>query len=252
MDYTSFVPERIALYAFDLDGTLVDSLEDLALSVNEILGRYGLPAVSAETVRRGVGNGARNLLFRSFAAAAKIAAAGNRCPAAIAATGVQNDPDPLSVNLRAELYPGLAATVEAALVPYRAHYEAHCADHARLYPGMREWLDRLASRGKKTAVLTNKPEVATRTLLSALGVAGAFGVIAGPETYGALKPDPAGLRAVMARLGVSPERTAMIGDSAVDIETGRNAGALTCGITGGLGDEVALRASGPDILIERF
>jgi phosphoglycolate phosphatase len=251
MDYTSFVPERIALYVFDLDGTLVDSLEDLAHSVNEILGRYGLPPVSPATVRSGVGIGARNLLLRSFAASAKTASSSGCCPGHIAETGVQNDPDPLSVNLRESRYPGFSEIVAEALVPYRAHYEAHCTDHARLYPGMKEWLDCLASRGKLTAVLTNKPEGATRTLLSALGVADSFAVIAGPEAYGALKPDPAGLRAIMAKLGVPNELTAMVGDSSVDIETGRNAGVLTCGITGGLGDEAALRASGPDIIIER-
>jgi phosphoglycolate phosphatase len=223
MDYSGLVPHRFRLYVFDLDGTLIDSLEDLALSVNWILGEFRFSSIDEESVRLGVGNGARNLLVRAFASAAL---ADSR---AVPADG----------------------EIDAALIRYRAHYDAHCTEHTRLYPGIREWLDTLAAQGAKLAVLTNKPEGATRTLLSALGVADRFDVIAGPETFGSLKPDPAGLRAIMAKCGARVDETVMIGDSTVDVETARNAGVTACGITGGLGDDDALRASKPDILIER-
>lgn len=223
MDYSLFVPDRFKLYAFDLDGTLIDSLEDLERAVNWILAEYGFPSINEESVRLAVGNGARNLLARSFACAAR-------------AVGRETLSEP---------------ALDEALVRYRAYYDAHCTEHTHLYSGIREWIDDLATRGAKLAVLTNKPERATRTLLSALGVAERFDVIAGPETFGALKPDPAGLRAIMAQCGASAAGTVMIGDSIVDVETARNAGVSSCGITGGLGDDDALRASKPDILIER-
>jgi len=219
MDYAGFVPDIYSLYVFDLDGTLVDSLADLALSVNWILAREGFPPVSDETVRRAVGNGARNLLGRSFAAAASSGALPDGAGRPV--------PD--------------AQAMDRILEAYRAHYDAHCAEHTALYPGMREWLEGLAARGRSLAVLTNKPENATRLLLRALGIEGFFAVIAGPESFGALKPDPAGLEAIMKAVGAGRKDTVMVGDSSVDVETARNAGIAVCAITGGLGDAVALR-----------
>lgn len=216
MDYAGFVPDSFSLYVFDLDGTLVDSLADLSLSVNWILAREGFPPVSDETVRRAVGNGARNLLARCFAAAASSPGGAGRT--------VPDD-----------------AAMDRILGEYRAQYDAHCADHTALYPGMREWLEGLAARGRSLAVLTNKPENATRLLLRALGIERFFSVIAGPESFGALKPDPAGLEAIMQAAGAERKDTVMVGDSSVDVETARNAGIAVCAISGGLGDEAALR-----------
>lgn len=223
MDYTGYIGEGARLCVFDLDGTLVDTLEDLWLSVNWILGEEGFAAVDRETVRRSVGNGALTLLKRCFAESAR---AGGKP------------------------YPGDAA-VERAIVPYRERYDAVCADHAILYPGIPEWLESLASRGCALAVLTNKPASAATLLLRALGVDGYFAVIAGPETYGALKPDPAGIFAIMDACGTSRDGVYLIGDSVVDMMTARNARVTAVGITGGLGDEGELVASAPDILIER-
>lgn len=223
MDYTGYLGENTALCIFDLDGTLVDSLEDLFLSVNWALGEYGYPEIDRETVRRCVGKGARNLLVRAFAAAAE-----KGC--------LPSFPD---------------EAVTEALARYRAHYDAHCTDHTCLYPGIREWLEYLSARSCAMAVLTNKPENATVLLLRFLGIDRFFGVVAGPETFGALKPDPAGILSIMERCGASPGRTVMIGDSVVDVLTGRNAGTAVCGITGGLGNDDELRAAKPDILIQR-
>ncbi len=227
MDYSRAIPSRFRLYVLDLDGTLVDSLEDLWLSVNWILGRKGFPPVERETVRRAVGNGARNLLARCFARASAQAPVGGS--AASSCLGGIAIPE--------------GAALDAILDEYRAHYDAHCAEHTALYPGMRDWLETLRAGGARLAVLTNKPETATRTLLDALGVAPLFSVIAGPETYGTLKPDPAGLRAIMSALGAKSEETVMVGDSAVDVETARNAGVAAIALSGGLGDGDALRAA---------
>jgi len=225
MDFTSYIPEHISLYVFDLDGTLVDSLEDLFLSVNWILLKFEYPAIDRETVRRCVGNGAKNLLIQSFRASAKSA-----CPE------------------KATLSP---EKMEDAFVQYREYYNEHCTEHTRLYMGILEWLENLSDRGCKMAVLTNKPEFATRQLLTSLGILRFFDAAAGPETFKALKPDPAGIYGIQKLTGITAERTVMIGDSIVDIQTARNAGVLACGITGGLGDDGELIASFPDILIER-
>ena len=223
MDYTGFVPANVGLYVFDLDGTLVDSLVDLTGAVNWILARYGFPAVEAETVRRATGNGAANLLERCFALAGRESG-------------------------RATLS---GAEMERALGEYREHYDAHCAERTVLYPGMREWLEDITARGCRMAVLTNKPGMVSRSLLRALGVDGFFDIIAGPETFGALKPDPAGILRILELTGYGPEETVMVGDSVVDIQTGLNAGVFTCAITGGLGDEGALRSLPYGVLIER-
>jgi len=223
MDYSLIIPDRFRLYAFDLDGTLVDSLEDLYLSVNWILARKGFPLVDRETVRRSVGNGARKLIAQTFAAAAE--SSGRVVPSGTELDGI--------------------------LAEYRARYEAHCAEHTALYPGIREWLDLLRARGASLAVLTNKPERATRALLDALKVSDLFMAIAGPETFGATKPDPAGLNGIIGLAGAGLAETVMIGDSTIDVLTARNAGVACCGITGGLGDASAMLSLLPEYVIER-
>ncbi|HEX9781099.1 MAG TPA: HAD-IA family hydrolase [bacterium] len=137
------------------------------------------------------------------------------------------------------------ARVSAAMRAYREYYAAHMLDHSRLYPSVRALLAHFAGRAQ--AVLSNKPDPFTREILTALGVAGRFReIIAGPY---ARKPDPAALEAVMARSGASPEETLMVGDSGIDIETGRRAGAATVALRHGLGSAAELRAARPDWLL---
>jgi phosphoglycolate phosphatase len=223
MDYTGYLGDGPELCVFDLDGTLVDSLADLYSAVNWILDQHGFPPVDIEEVRQAVGNGARRLLTLAFESSA------SRC----------------------SRLPPPDSDMDGILARYRAHYDAHCAEQTDLYPGMREWLEYLAQRGVKLAVLTNKPQSTTMALLSFLDAAKYFSVIVGPETFGVLKPDPAGLFSIMEQCGTTPAKTVMIGDSDVDITTGKRAGTLTCGITGGLGEDGPLRAAAPDIIIER-
>jgi phosphoglycolate phosphatase len=231
MDYSRAVPDRFRLYIFDLDGTLIDSLADLAAAVNETLSLHGFDPVDVETVRRSVGNGARNLIARCFAASAALSS----CAV----------PEP--------------AFLDAVMPGYRAAYEAHATDRTSLYPGIREWLEALLARGRRMVVLSNKPVAASKTILRALGTERYFSFIAGPETTGTLKPDPAGIKLALATLEISASDALMVGDSSVDIETARNAGIASCGITGGLGDEAALRAAldaykaagGDTLIVER-
>lgn len=145
----------------------------------------------------------------------------------------------------------LVSLVERTLPEYRAEYAKRCAEKTVLYPGMREWLETLKKQGAHLAVLTNKPEDLALRILKALGAAGLFTCILGPESTEKLKPDPAGVRLIMSKTGVPAERTILIGDSSVDILTARNAGVRSCGITGGIGDDEEVRELRPDYLVER-
>lgn len=225
MFFADPIPDSFSLYIFDLDGTLIDSLDDLTAAVNGILVRKGFERVGRETVRLCIGHGARNLVAKAFEFSA----------------GHAMEP----------------AFIDSVLPEYREIYRGNGVVHTFVYPGMTEWLDDLLRRGKKIAVLTNKPEKESREILAALGIADRFFMIAGPETYGAVKPDPAGIFGLMNAAGTELPSCAltpgavMIGDSDVDLLTGRNAGIPVCAVTGGIGDEAELRALAPDWIIER-
>ena len=205
---------RTGLVVFDLDGTLIDSSADLAAAVNGTLARIApdAPPLPPERIRSFVGHGARQLVERALAEA------------------------------------GLPQRAEEVLPVFLEVYRAHMLDRTRLYPGVAEALASLRS-GYRLAVLTNKPGDMSRAILEGLGVARAFARICGPEDVPARKPDPAGLLRLMEEAGAGPEDTAMVGDSAVDIRTGRGAGVLTVGVSYGL-DPEGLRAHPPDVLLD--
>jgi len=195
------------LAVFDLDGTLVDSAEDIAASVNHALEVVGLPLRTLAEVRGFVGEGARRLLER--------------------AVGPRQD------------------LLEPALAAWEAHYAEHALDCTRAYPGIE---DALAAATRTLAVLTNKPGPAARQIVEGLGLAPRFAeVVGGGEAP--RKPDPTGLLALMARLGAAPSETVFIGDSAVDVATGRNARVAVIAVTWGFGRREDL--AGADVLAER-
>jgi len=201
------VTPRLAV--FDLDGTLVDSVDDLAASVNHALGAVGLPLRSRDEVRSFIGDGARVLLER--------------------AVGPRRD------------------LLEPALAAWRAHYDAHLLDATRPYPGVPE---ALAAARRTLAVLTNKPAPMAVRILAGLGLAGRFaGVVGGGDAPP--KPDPAGARALLARLGVRPEDAVLVGDSPVDAATARNAGMEFVAVTWGLSPREALVGAGAAHLVDR-
>ena len=203
---------RVDLVVFDLDGTLIDSAGDLAASVNAALARIapGVPPVSPEKVRSFIGDGAALLVARTLAAA------------------------------------GVSVSTEEALPVFLECYSARLLDTTGLYPGVLEALDAL--RDRTLAVLTNKPGDMSRRILEGLGVAGRFAHIRGAGDVPAKKPDPAGLRLLLAETGVSAESAVLVGDSAIDVRTGRAAGVRTVGVTYGL-DPASLDAAPPDLLI---
>jgi phosphoglycolate phosphatase len=200
------------LVVFDLDGTLVDSSRDLATATNAALAAVapGVPPLSLAVVRSFVGEGAGVLIARSLAQA------------------------------------GIRKTAEEVLPTFLDRYRRCLLDTTRLYPGVLETLDRLA--GRTLAVLTNKPGDMSRAILAGLGVAGRFARIYGGGDFPGRKPDPAGLLLLLDELGVGPEEAVLVGDSAVDVRTGRAAGVPTVGVTYGLNPE-SLREAPPDVTI---
>lgn len=181
---------RLAI--FDLDGTLVDSVEDLAASVNHALRVVGLPRRDLDEIRGFVGEGARVLLERAVAP-------------------------------RADL-------VEPALAAWREHYEDHCLDRTRLYPGIAALV---AGAGRTLAVHTNKPGALARKILDGLGLRSRFALVLGGDEA-PRKPDPTGVRLIQARVGAAPEETVFVGDSLVDLATARAAGVRHVAVTWGL------------------
>lgn len=198
---------------FDLDGTLVDSSADLASAVNEALARVGDtgPPLSHAQVRSFIGSGARILVTRSLEAS--------------------------------DL--GLAA--EEVLPTFLECYERRLLDTTQLYSGVREALDRL--RGRTLAVLTNKPGDMSRRILEGLGVADRFFRIYGGGDLPERKPSPLGLARLLEEAAVPPARALMVGDSAIDVATGRAAGVRTAGVRYGF-DPAGLDEARPDVLVD--
>ena len=189
----------IAAALFDLDGTLVDSLDDLTDAVNHMLVGFGRIPLQPSEVRQLVGKGARNLVQRALATSA---------------------PD--------EIDRGLAAFTEFNAL--------HIADKSKLYLGTRELLQQLAHRGIRMAVISNKQEALSRLILKSLEVDTFFDIIAGGDTFVEMKPSPLPLMKVIEKLSCSPANAVMIGDSINDIQAGNRAGIATIGCTWGYGN----------------
>ena len=203
----------VRLIVFDLDGTLVDSKDDLASSVNHALSASGFPVLPRETVYSYVGNGATALIRRSLPA-------------------------------------GREEALGAVLDRFLDHYGRHLLDTTVPYPGVREALGEWA-RSYKMAVLTNKPIGMTRALLSGLSLESHFADVRGGDSFGNKKPHPEGLLRIMAAGESAPAETLMVGDSVNDVLAGRAAGVATCGVTYGLG-AAGFLAEAPDFTVDRF
>ena len=195
----------------DLDGTLVDTKDDLAEAVNVTLRALGLPSEDPRTLWSYVGHGARALLERA-------------------------------------LGPEHADLLEPGLAIFMPWYREHLLDRSAVYPGLEGVLEALAADGVVFSVLTNKPEDMSRAIMRGLGLAARFPRLVGGDTLAVKKPDPSGLLQLVVEAGVSAARTLMVGDSAIDVATGRNAGIATCGVLWGFSD-ASLRESGADVLI---
>jgi phosphoglycolate phosphatase len=189
------------LFVFDLDGTLVDSRRDIADAANRLLRDCGADPLPDDRIGRMVGDGAATLVARAFAA-----------------SGVEPPPD--------------------ALERFLSIYDRGLLNHTRAYEGIPDVLEALAPRAA-LAVLTNKPMAATRRVLEGLGLARFFhvdAVVAGDGPF-PRKPDPSGLRHLVARAGISHDDTLLVGDSIIDWRTARQAASAICLARYGFGFE---------------
>jgi phosphoglycolate phosphatase len=179
---------RPAALVFDLDGTLIDSRRDIATAINRTRAGYGLPPLTLDQVVGMVGEGARVLIERAL----------RELP---------------------------AEKIDEALGIYLEHYREVSLDTTLPYEGTGEMLERL-QRVYPLALLSNKSESLSRHILEHLGLAGRFRAILGGDSFPTRKPDPEGLRKVAGLLGAEAANLMLIGDSRIDAETARNAGAL--------------------------
>lgn len=184
------------LVIFDLDGTLVDSRADLAAAGNAARRSVGLEDLACATIAGYVGDGVERLLERLIG----------------------------------------SGDLDQARQAFHAHYDRHCCDQTRAYPGISEALAILAERGWHCGVATNKPEVFARRIIAAVGLAGLIGdrIIGGDRHR---KPEPQQLLALLQMSGVPPQQAWMVGDHHTDIRAARAAGLRCCWCAWGLGHD---------------
>jgi len=201
---------------FDLDGTLLDTLEDIGDAVNRMLSARGLPVHLIDAYRFLVGDGVAKLIARALPADKRD-----------------------------------AETVRSCLEAFRADYDRHWNVKTRPYDGVGTLLDALTARGLKRAILSNKPHEFTELCVREFLSRWSFDAVIGQREGVPLKPDPAGALEIALTLGIPPAAFVYLGDTAVDIKTAIAAGMTPVGVLWGFRPAEELRESGAQILIEQ-
>jgi len=222
-----FDPHAIQLVIFDLDGTLIDSRLDLVHSVNAALRHIGRPELPEDVIASYVGDGAPVLIQRALGGEAVD-----------------------------------EALIRKGLEFFLAYYREHKLDHTTVYPGVAQALAAIQNlsgpngssgrpRGvpRKLAVLSNKPVVPSRAIVEALGLGHYFAQVYGGNSFATKKPDPEGVRRILEENGVAGGHAAIVGDSHVDVRTGRNASLATIGVTYGFAPHTFVDDM-PDVLVD--
>ena len=199
---------------FDLDGTILDTLDDLKNSVNFALNKNGLPERSYEEVRSFVGNGIRLLIERS-----------------------------VSENTN-------SGVVDRCFEDFKSHYKEHSADNTKPYEGIITLLEELKRKGVKLAVVSNKADFAVQTLVEEY-FQGLFDFAVGEREGIRRKPCPDSVNEAIKVLDASPDEVVYVGDSEVDIETSRNAGVECVAVTWGFRDKCVLESLSPEYIIDK-
>ena len=211
------------LLIFDLDGTLIDSREDLANSINAMLIHFGKKELPHEVIASYIGDGAPMLVRRAL-----------------------GDPDDESF-------------VQDAMLYFLSWYREHKLDNTYVYDGVKDALNSIQKsragasaqgiQALRMAVLSNKPVGPTRAIVEALGLGPYFFQVYGGNSFHTKKPDPAGVQALLEEVGVAADETIIIGDSDIDVLTARNSGIYSVGVTYGLAPHT-LEDAPPDVLID--
>ncbi len=213
-----FDPHAIRFVIFDLDGTLIDSRLDLVHSVNAALRHIERPELPADVIASYVGDGAPILIQRALA-------------------GEASDEE----------------LVRKGLQFFLSYYREHKLDHTTVYEGVKDALAeiRRSSNGfpRTMAVLSNKPVGPSQAIVEALGLGSFFTQVYGGNSFSTKKPNPEGARKMLEENGVRPEQAAIVGDSHVDVETGRNAGMWTVAVNYGFAPHT-LEESLPDVRVD--
>lgn len=202
---------------FDLDGTLTDTLESLTYSVAETLKEMGLTPITSDECRRFVGNGARVLIEKSLKAAGGETAAGR---------------------------------LDEGMEIYGRIFDANCTYHVTPYEGIRKMLSELKSQGIRLGVLSNKPHRQTVKVVQEIFGEDVFDCVQGQQEQIARKPDPEGVYRLMEALNATKEECLYVGDSEVDIRTGKNAKVRTVGVAWGFRSREVLAAAGAEMIID--
>jgi phosphoglycolate phosphatase len=206
----------IRLVIFDLDGTMLDTIADLAAATNQALAHYGYPTHPTEAYRYFVGNGINKLFERALPEA-----------------------DRTEENV---------LRIRSRFIPY---YDVHNADLSRPYPGVTEVLQALAAQGIQMAVASNKYQRATEKLVAQYFPGIPFVEVLGQRDGIAPKPDPSIVFDILHTAGVAKEEALYVGDSNVDMMTAKNAGVRVCGVTWGFRPRTELEAHHPEHLADK-
>ena len=204
--------------AFDLDGTLVDTAPDLINALNHVLDHEGLPPIPLAVARTMIGAGAKRLIERG-----------------LEADGRQVGPDDIA----------------RMTGVFTEHYGAHIAELSKPFEGLEDALDRMAARGHRFAVCTNKLEWLSKRLLDELSLSHRFAAICGADTFGVAKPDPAILRQTVVLAGGQLTNAIMVGDAGTDVGVARRAGIPVIGVAFGYTD-TPMAELNPDRLIQHM
>ncbi len=202
---------KYQLAIFDLDGTILNTLDDLADSVNHVLEEYGFPQHTKDEVRMMVGNGILNLIKRALP------------------NGTEQ------------------SMVEAVYADFNAYYKLHSADKTKPYDGITEMLEQLKARGVKLAVVSNKADYAVQDLCERY-FSRLFDVVAGEKTGVPKKPAPDGVNSILHKLGIERNKSVYIGDSDVDVQTANNAEIACIAVDWGFRDRALLEKCGAELI----